>query len=101
MRDTMFIRSAKPLSLFIAIFVMAGSSMAVAQEAAVPPPEPGKPGAADPLELLPAIGRIGAEVGAHFGWSENPYSLGSGVQGAGFINLPLKRLAGGVLDRRR
>ncbi len=69
-----------------------------AQEEATPPPAPGKPGAADPLELLPAIGRIGAEVGAHFGWSQNPYSLGSGTQGAGFINLPLKRAGGGVLS---
>ncbi len=69
-----------------------------AQDAATPAPAPGKPGAGDPLELLPAIGRIGAEVGAHFGWSENPYSLGSGGQGAGFINLPLKKLGGGVLS---
>lgn len=71
---------------------------AEAQEEAVPPPAPGKPGAADPLELLPAIGRIGAEVGLHGGWSQNPYSLGSGAQGAGFINLPLKKVGGGVLS---
>ncbi len=71
---------------------------ALAQETAPPPPAPGKPGASHPLELLPAIGRIGAEVGAHFGWSQNPYSLGSGLQGAGFINLPLKKLGGGVLS---
>lgn len=69
-----------------------------AQETAVPPPAPGKPGSSDPLELLPAIGRIGAEVAAHFGWSQNPYSLGSGAQGAGFINLPLKKLGSGVLS---
>jgi len=94
----MSIKSARPLFLLvIAILLMAGSTTS-AQEAPVPPPAPGKPGAADPLELLPAIGRIGAEVGAHFGWSENPYSLGSGAQGAGFINLPLKRLGGGVLS---
>lgn len=73
-------------------------SNARAQEAAVPPPAPGKPGGSHPLELLPAIGRIGAEVGAHFGWSQNPYSLGSGAQGAGFINLPLKKLGPGVLS---
>ena len=69
-----------------------------AQEAQTPPPAPGKPGAADPLELLPAIGKIGAEVGLHGGWSRNPYSLGSGAQGAGFINLPLKKAGGGVLS---
>jgi opacity protein-like surface antigen len=70
-----------------------------AQEAApLPPPAPGKPGATDPLELLPAIGRIGAEVGLHGGWSKNPYSLGEGAQGAGFINLPLKKAGNGVLS---
>lgn len=69
-----------------------------AQESGAPPPAPGKPGASDPLELLPAIGKIGAEVAAHFGWSRNPHSLGSGLQGAGFINLPLKKVGGGVLS---
>ena len=57
-----------------------------------PPPAPGKPGASDPLELLPVIGKIGAEVGLHGGWSKNPYALGSGAQGVGFINLPLKKV---------
>jgi hypothetical protein len=70
-----------------------------AQEAVPPPPPaPGKPGATDPLELLPAIGRIGAEVGLHGGWAKNPYSLGEGAQGAGFINLPLKKVGNGVLS---
>jgi opacity protein-like surface antigen len=62
------------------------------------PPAPGKPGASDPLELLPAIGKIGAEVGGHGGWSKNPYGLGSGAQGVGFINLPLKKVGGAVLS---
>ena len=82
--------------LCAAIFSLGPSARA--QEATTPPPAPGKPGASQPLELLPAIGRIGAEVGAHFGWSENPYSLGSGAQGGGFINLPLKKLGPGVLS---
>jgi hypothetical protein len=73
-------------------------SSAAAQDPSVPPPPPGKPGTSDPLELLPAIGRIGAEVGLHGGWSSNPYSLGSGAQGAGFINLPLRKLGSGVLS---
>lgn len=69
-----------------------------AQEPSAPPPSPGAPGSAEPLELLPAIGRIGAEVGVHGGWSKNPYSLGAGGQGVGFINLPLKKLGAGVLS---
>jgi opacity protein-like surface antigen len=88
-------------ALTLALILGVGAPMtgAFAQEAtALPPPPPGKPGAADPLELLPAIGRIGAAVGFQGGWSRNPYSLGSGAQGAGFLNLPLKKLGGGVLS---
>lgn len=84
-----------PVALCLLSLLVEGVS---AQENPVPPPAPGKPGAADPLELLPTIGRIGAEVGLHGGWSKNPYSLGSGAQGVGFINLPLKKLGGGVLS---
>lgn len=86
------------LSLIVASVLLPG--VASAQEAApgTPPPAPGKPGATDPLELLPTIGRIGAEIGAHGGWSRNPYGLGAGAQGAGFINLPLKKLGAGVLS---
>lgn len=86
------------LTIVLLLIVAPLAERAQAQESQAPPPAPGKPGATDPLELLPAIGRIGAEVGLHAGWSKNPYSLGSGVQGAGFINLPLKKLGGGVLS---
>lgn len=96
-------RNSLTSSAFLALALMTlGPSPLVApvgaQEAPAKPPAPGRPGAADPVELLPAIGRIGAEVGLHVGWSENPYSLGSGAQGAGFINLPLKKLGGGILS---
>jgi hypothetical protein len=90
--------SFMPKTLAFLIAMAISSLNAHAQEPSVPPPAPGKPGASDPLELLPAIGRIGAEVGLHGGWSRNPYSLGSGAQGAGFINLPLKKLGSGVLS---
>lgn len=88
--------SSLTLALILAVGLPVSSVRA--QEAPAPPPAPGKPGATDPLELLPAIGKIGAEVGLHGGWSQNPYSLGAGAQGAGFINLPLKKLGGGVLS---
>lgn len=87
-----------PWTLALILAVGLPVSSVRAQEAPAPPPAPGRPGAADPLELLPAIGKIGAEVGFHGGWSQNPYSLGSGAQGAGFINLPLKKLGSGVLS---
>ena len=101
MRDTKMPRNRPKFVSLLALTLFAGL-LAVpasqAQDATVPPPAPGKPGATDPLELLPVIGRIGAEVGLHGGWSKNPYSLGSGAQGAGFINLPLKKLGKGVLS---
>lgn len=89
-----------PLALSLIVASALSTGFAAAQEVApaTPPPAPGKPGPTDPLELLPTIGRIGAEIGAHGGWSRNPYSLGSGGQGAGFINLPLKKLGAGVLS---
>lgn len=86
------------ITLALAFAVSPLVPTARAQETQAPPPAPGKPGATDPLELLPAIGKIGAEVGLHGGWSQNPYSLGSGAQGAGFIDLPLKKLGGGVVS---
>lgn len=97
----MFRNRPKPLSFLSAALLLVIGPLAFparAQEAPAPPPAPGKPGSSDPLELLPAIGRIGAEIGAQGGWSQNPYSLGKGAQGAGFINLPLKKLGGGVLS---
>jgi len=85
--------------LMVSLFLSCAATRAVAQEAAtVPPPAPGRAGTSDPIELLPAIGRIGASVGLQGGWAKNPFSLGSGAQGAGFINLPLKRLGGGTLS---
>lgn len=90
--------SPSTITLALALAVGPLAPAAPAQETPAPPPAPGKPGATEPLELLPAIGKIGAEVGLHGGWSQNPYSLGSGAQGAGFINLPLKKLGGGVLS---
>ena len=89
-----------PLTLALLVTVSLSPPSLFAQEtsAQTPPPAPGKPGASEPLELLPAIGKIGAEVGLHGGWSKNPYSLGSGAQGVGFINLPLKKVGGGVLS---
>ena len=83
----------------VVLHLACASSIAFGQDPApVPPPAPGRAGTSDPLELLPAIGRIGASVGLQGGWAKNPFSLGSGGQGAGFINLPLKRLGGGTLS---
>lgn len=73
---------------------------AAAQEPTGPPPAPGvrEPGAGPGLELLPGIGRIGAQVGLLVGTAWNPYDAGHGLQGAGYIRLPLAAGAGGRLS---
>lgn len=50
------------------------------------------------LELLPDIGRIGAQVGAFGGASFNPYGVGRGIHLGGFIDLPLARNRAGRLS---
>jgi hypothetical protein len=42
-----------------------------------------------PPELIPEIGKIGAEVGIQLNGSANPYHLNHGADVAGFIDLPL------------
>ena len=42
-----------------------------------------------PPELVPEIGKIGAEVGITLNGSSNPFRLNSGQDAAGFIDLPL------------
>lgn len=76
------------------------SSEALAQAPAGPPPPTSqKPQAGlDVHELLPDIGRIGAQVGAYGGASFNPYQTGTGVSVGGFIDLPLSRAPGGKLS---
>jgi hypothetical protein len=49
-------------------------------------------------ELLPGIGRIGAEVGIFGGLSSNPYEVGRGYELGGYIDLPLARAPGGKLS---
>ena len=64
-----------------------------------PPPTSAKPvKGLDVHELLPDIGRIGAEVGAYGGASFNPFGAGTGLSVGGFIDLPLSRVPGGKLS---
>jgi hypothetical protein len=42
-----------------------------------------------PPELIPEIGKIGAEVGIQLNGASNPFHLNSGTDVAGFIDLPL------------
>lgn len=76
------------------------ASRAAAQEPSLPPPPSGGRASGGPevLELLPDIGKIGAEVAVFAGPSWNPYEVGQGVELGGYIDLPLRRLAGGKLS---
>jgi hypothetical protein len=73
---------------------------ASAQEPSTPPPPAGGRGRTGSRyhELLPDIGRIGAQVGAALGPSWNPYGVGAGWQVAAFIDLPLARNHAGRLS---
>ena len=49
-------------------------------------------------ELLPGIGKLGAQVGLSLGASWNPYDVGQGLVGAAFVDLPILRAPGGKLN---
>ncbi len=87
-------------SLVCALLAVVAAGPAVAQQPSGPPPPSSRrqPGGAEPLELLPDLGQIGAEVGLTGGASWNPYRVGRGVQGGGYIDLPLRRALGGKLS---
>ncbi len=87
------------VKLCLAALVLLWALPASGQEPSTPPPPAGS-GAPDTsvTELLPEIGKIGAEVGIFGGFSENPYGIGSGADFGGFIALPLARVGGGKLS---
>jgi opacity protein-like surface antigen len=84
----------------LGVALVVGTRTAAAQEPAGPPPPSSRVedrGTAV-LELLPAIGRIGAQAGLMAGPSRNPYGVGRGVQAAGYLDVPLGRVAGGKVS---
>ncbi|MGH9661344.1 MAG: hypothetical protein ACRD96_22550 [Bryobacteraceae bacterium] len=66
---------------------------------APPAPLAARPRMEMPPELVPEIGKIGAEVGLLLSGSSSPFRLGRGTFAAGFIDLPLfesQRLRGKI-----
>lgn len=89
-------RSKTPWTL---LALVAGGLVLEAQEPAGPPPAPGsRDSGSAVLELLPEIGKIGAQVGFLAGKARQPYEAGDGFQGTGFVQLPLAKGAGGRLS---
>jgi opacity protein-like surface antigen len=84
----------------LALLSMLLPAAAAAQQPSGPPPPAGGGGDRGPEvhELLPDIGRIGAQAGVMVGASWNPYDIGQGIQAAGYIDLPLTRVPGGKLS---
>lgn len=76
------------------------SPAALAQEPSGGPPPSGATVElrGTPRELLPDIGKIGAQVAIVAGGSWNPYEVGQGFVAGGFIDLPLRRAPGGKLS---
>jgi hypothetical protein len=94
-----FMRTLRQRAALAWLAVLVPAAVA-AQQPAGPPPPPGGGGERGPEvhELLPDIGRIGAQVGVMAGPSWNPYDVGRGIHAAGYIDLPLSRAPGGKLS---
>lgn len=88
------------LRTFALGLIVAFAATGWAQEPSGPPPPSGRGSDAGPAlhELLPDIGRIGAEVALLGGASWNPYDVGPGAEAGGYIDLPLRRAPGGKLS---
>ncbi|HXK10605.1 MAG TPA: hypothetical protein VMT70_13225 [Vicinamibacteria bacterium] len=94
--SALVIRAARAATLSLCL---AGASASGQEPKGPPPATSGKDGSGVEVhELLPDIGRIGAEVGAFGGVSFNPYGTGTGFEVGGFIDLPLSRAPGGKLS---
>jgi len=92
-------KAALPATIALAFLLTSAGISAGQEEAGPPPPTSGRTEAGGAVhELLPDIGRIGAEVAVFAGGSWNPYAVGPGVELGGYINLPLRRVPGGKLS---
>lgn len=89
-------RKLHSTSLALALLALAGRAV-IAQEPSGPPPPSSDKTSAGPetYELLPDLGRIGAEVGFLGAASWNPYGVGEGFEIGGYVDLPLFRAPGG------
>jgi opacity protein-like surface antigen len=94
-----FMRTLRQRAALAWLAVLAPAA-ATAQQPSGPPPPPGGGGERGPEvhELLPDIGRIGAQVGVMAGASWNPYDVGRGLHAGGYVDLPLARVPGGKLS---
>ncbi len=84
------------LGLALALIAFAGPRVIAQEPAGPPPPSSNRTSAgSSPYELLPDLGRIGAQVGLRGAVSWNPYAVGQGFEVGGYVDLPLFRVPGG------
>ena len=69
-----------------------------AQETGPPPAGEEKDAGLGVHELLPGIGKLGAQVGFSLGPSWNPYRVGRGLAAAAYVDLPVLHAPGGKLS---
>jgi len=92
------------LGRFLSSLVLAGwgsaAAPAWAQQPLGPPPAAAPRQHIGPVyhELLPEVGKIGAQVGLVAGVAGNPFEVGPGAQLGGFVDLPLARIGPGKLS---
>jgi hypothetical protein len=93
----MRIAAPRAAAVLVLSFRVAGLAAQAPPQTAPPPSLGGTDGAAV-HELLPGIGKIGAEVAFFAGGSSNPYRLGRGSAWGGSIDLPLRKAPAGKLS---
>jgi hypothetical protein len=94
-------RTIMPLRPPAALALLALALAAPARGQETGPPPAGEEGGQAGLrvhELLPGIGKLGAQVGLSIGPSWNPYQVGRGLTAAAYVDLPLVRAPGGKLS---
>jgi hypothetical protein len=84
------------LGLAFVLLCRPGGAVAAQEPSGPPPPSSNRTSTGTtPYELLPDLGRIGAQAGFVGSVSWNPYSVGQGFEMGGYIDLPLFRAPGG------
>ena len=84
------------LGLAFVLLCPPGGAVAAQEPSGPPPPSSNRTSTGiAPYELLPDLGRIGAQAGFVGSVSWNPYSVGQGFELGGYIDLPLFRAPGG------
>src|SRR5262245_3076296 len=82
--------------LLLVLFGLIGGRVGAQEPGGPPPPTSSRTDTGTaPYELLPDLGRIGAQVGFLGAMSWNPYSVGEGFAVGGYVDLPLFRAPGG------